>query len=124
MNIMTEKPVAFYVLHTDGSVEKLDQAVVDQHLRSHEDTGWELSFSFIRQRIGCRTVEMIDLGRRGELYVDEEGLFMADPQPNPLASIISKRVIVGDALLLVAAGDEAWAARVEKHLTSLSQVER
>lgn len=57
------------------------------------------SLEYAQEFVGG-SVEMLYLSDGSQLLFDEEGLFKKDPEPNPLASELANRQIVGNALHL------------------------
>lgn len=56
--------------------------------------------STLYEAIGCRTVELVRLPHIGlSMWADDEGLFVADPETNVLASLIAEQPIVGTVVL-------------------------
>ena len=76
---------------------------VDAMLSLHEVDADNFSETY--NVLGIRMVEVVSLGEHGDLFVDEEGLFVESPELNVRASLLARafgrgETIVGDALLV------------------------
>jgi hypothetical protein len=102
-NTLPPKPVAWFI-PVEGSPAKRP----DAEFIYYEDTGWELSFEWAYELIGCRVIEIVRLPPVGCMYVDENGLLAAIPVLNSGATALyhvanpgADSPIAGNAILII-----------------------
>lgn len=118
MNQHHAHPQVVWVLPPDLDEEpqRFEAEGLKEIFDHYEDTGFEPRFDWLYKAIGCSTVERRVLPKMGHLWLDEEGLFKANPQVNPIATLLyqtvynPEEVVVGTVVLIVEPGVDSEEA--------------
>ena len=100
------KPRSIWIIKTTGETIRAE----DPPFTLYEDTGWEISLSWLKEVMGIDSpVDLVRLPY-GEMWVDDEGLLKENPQINAMATAIYQAVyqtshpICGNAVLVITPG--------------------
>lgn len=86
-----DKPGAAWLLRADAPPCRMSPRDFESLIYFDEEDGWVPRFAELYKLMDCDTVEIVFHERvfKGELYADERGAFMANPQINVCASALN-----------------------------------